>query len=436
MRPQFPQLENPGVSSASLAIMKLPMCAAPANSVSSSKEAAQPLDRRRWLILGLLLAITTINFIDRQTLSVLAPQIRENLHLSRVVYGRIAAAFQFGMMSGEFPMAWIMDRWGVRLGMAGAVIWWSVATGLHGFVRSGFSLGFLRYWMGTGECGNYSGGVKAVGAWFPASERAFAVGFFNSGSMIGAIVAPPLVVFLAKQVGYRWAFLAPALLALFWAPLWLKFCKGHAAGTKDFTPSVDLLRHRQTWAIMACRFLVGPVAQFYWYWIFDYLVTIRHMTLSQSAFATIVPFVAGGVGSLAGGLAAGWLLKKGVSIPSARQITMYVGAALCFASFAVYYAPSSALCLTMVGVALFGHTFLSANMFAAVPDMFPASAVGRVTGLHGICGGLSGVLFPLLTGILADTVSYAPVFALAGLMPLAGVMALFALSGRLKPVAL
>jgi len=175
------------------------MCAAPANSVSSSKEAAQPLDRRRWLILGLLLAITTINFIDRQTLSVLAPQIRENLHLSRVVYGRIAAAFQFGMMSGEFPMAWIMDRWGVRLGMAGAVIWWSVATGLHGFVRSGFSLGFLRYWMGTGECGNYSGGVKAVGAWFPASERAFAVGFFNSGSMIGAIVAPPLVVFLAQR---------------------------------------------------------------------------------------------------------------------------------------------------------------------------------------------------------------------------------------------
>jgi ACS family hexuronate transporter-like MFS transporter len=412
------------------------MSAAAAKPVSAAEVPAAKGDKRRWLILALLLGITTINFIDRQTLSVLAPQIRETLHLSRTVYGRIASAFQFGMMSGEFPMAWIMDRWGVRLGMAGAVIWWSIATGLHGFAKSGFSLGALRYWMGTGECGNYSGGVKTVGAWFPPAERAFAIGFFNSGSMIGAIVAPPLVVYLAAKVGYRWAFLVPALLALFWVPLWLKYCRGHAAGAKDFPPSLDLLQHRQTWAIMGCRFLVGPVAQFYWYWIFDYLVTIRGFSMKQVALVGGIPFIAGGVGSLAGGLAAGWLLKRDVSVPGARQLTMYLGAILCLASFGVYYAPSAGLCLVMIAVALFGHTFLSANMFAVVPDMFPDPSVGRVTGLHGICGGLSGVLFPLLTGILADKVSYAPVFALAAVMPMAGVILLFFVSQRLKPVVL
>ena len=412
------------------------MSAAAAKPVSAAQVPVPKGDKRRWLILALLLGITTINFIDRQTLSVLAPQIRESLHLSRTVYGRLASAFQFGMMSGEFPMAWIMDRWGVRLGMAGAVIWWSIATGLHGFARSGFSLGALRYWMGTGECGNYSGGVKTVGAWFPQNERAFAVGFFNSGSMIGAMIAPPLVIYLATRVGYRWAFLAPALLALIWVPLWLKFCRGHAAGTKDFPPSRDLLHYRQTWAIMACRFLVGPVAQFYWYWIFDYLVTIRGFSLRQIAFAGWIPFLAGDIGSLGGGLVAGWLLKRGLSVPNARQVTMYFGAVLCLASFAVYYAPNAATCLAMIAVALFGHTFLSANMFAAVPDMFPPTSVGRVTGLHGICGGFSGVLFPLLTGILADKVSYAPVFALAAVMPMAGVILLFIVSQRLKPVVL
>jgi ACS family hexuronate transporter-like MFS transporter len=392
--------------------------------------------QRRWLILGLLLGITIINFIDRQTLSVLAPQIREALHLSRTVYGRIVSSFQFGMMSGEFPVAWIMDRWGVRLGMAGAVLWWSIATGLHGFARSGFSLAALRFWMGTGECGNYSGGVKTVGEWFPRNERAFAIGFFNSGSMIGAMIAPPLVVYLATTVGYRWAFLIPALLACLWAPLWLIFCRGRATAVYHFPPSRELLRYRQTWAVMACRFLVGPVAQFYWYWIFDYLVTIRGFSLRQIAFAGWVPFLAGDIGSMAGGLSAGWLLKRGFTIPSARQITMYFGGALCLASFAVYYTPNAASCLAMIAIALFGHTFLSANMFAAVPDMFPPPAVGRVTGLHGICGGLSGVLFPLLTGVLADRVSYAPVFALAAIMPLAGVIALFGISGGLAPARL
>ncbi len=216
----------------------------------------------RWLILALLLGITIVNFIDRQTLSVLAPKIREMFRLSHQAYGRIVAAFQFGMMTGEFPMGWFMDRVGVRVGMAAALTWWSMATGLLGFARSGFGLGFLRFWMGTGECGNYSGGVKTVNEWFPQSERALAIGVFNSGSMMGAIIAPPLVVFLASRFGFRWAFAGPALLAAtIWVPVWLRFYRRATAKgfeTEQVQPfsSRELLGYRQAWAIMLCRLLV------------------------------------------------------------------------------------------------------------------------------------------------------------------------------------
>jgi ACS family hexuronate transporter-like MFS transporter len=388
------------------------------------------------------MTITVINFIDRQTLSVLAPKIREMLHLSHEAYGRIVAAFQFGMMTGEFPMGWLMDRWGVRFGLSAAVLWWSIATGLHSLAKSGLSLGLLRFWMGTGECGNFSGGVKMVNEEFPRHERAFAIGIFNSGTMIGSILAPPLVVFLARHYGYRWAFLVPAVLGAIWVPLWRKlYSPSHSVRPTalDAEPpkrpsSRELLRHSQSWSIMACRFLVGPVLQFYWYWMPDYLYTARGLSLRDIGAFSWIPFLMGDLGSIFGGWFAGILLKRHFSVLAARQITMYGGAVLCLASLAVFFVPTVADALAVIGIVLFGHTCLSANMFAAATDMFPDEAVGRVTGLHGLCGGLSGLLFPLLTGFLVDHFSYAPVFALAAVMPLAGVVALFAISRGLKPV--
>lgn len=389
----------------------------------------------RWLILAFLLAVTVINFIDRQTLSVLAPKIRETLHLSHEAYGRIVAAFQFGMMSGEFPVGWLMDRWGVRLGLGLAVFWWSIATALHAFARSGLQFGLLRYWMGTGECGNYSGGVKTVNEWFPRAERALAIGIFNSGSMIGAMIAPPLVVFLATRYGYRWAFLLPAVFGACWVPLWWRFY-GSARRQRQAqeVKGWALLRYRQSWSVMACRFLVGPIAQFYWYWMPDYLYTVRGLSLRDIGMLSWIPFLLGDIGSISGGWAAGLLLKRHFSLKSARQITMYAGAVLCLGSFAVSFVPTATYALAVIGMVMFGHTFLSANMFASVTDMFPDDEVGRATGLHGICGGLSGFLFPLLTGFLVDRFSYFPVFALAAIMPLAGVIALFNISRGLRPV--
>jgi ACS family hexuronate transporter-like MFS transporter len=384
---------------------------------------------RRWLVLALLLTITIINFIDRQTVSVLAPVLRQILHLSNEQYGRIVAAFQFGMMTGEFPMGWLMDRWGVRLGLSGAVLWWSFATGAQAVTRSGVQLGCTRFWMGTGECGNYSGGMKAIFRLFAPGERTLAIGIFNSGSMIGATFAPPLIVFLAQHYGFRTAFMVPALLGILWVPLWFYIYRDGFPTRNTLLPQAtslrSLLAQSSTWAVMLCRFFIGPVIQFYWYWIPSYLYGVRHLTLTQIGFLGWIPFLLGDTGGIAGGWAAGWLQRRGLSIYNVRRITMYSSAALCLASLAVPYLANIAAAFLAIGIAVMADNFLSANMYGAVTDLFPEHAVGRATGLTGVAGGLSGLLFPLLTGHLIDHVSYAPVFLMVAFMPLIGTSLLF-----------
>jgi ACS family hexuronate transporter-like MFS transporter len=390
--------------------------------------------RRRYLILSLLFTITVINFVDRQTVSILAPLIRAAFHLSNEAYGRIVAAFQFGMMSGELPMGWVMDQWGCRLGLFAAVFWWSAATGTQAFVRSGRQMGIARFWMGSSECGNYSGGMKAVSQLFPAKERTLAIGIFNSGSVVGAIVAPPLIVYLAQHYGYRTAFLVPALLGSIWAFLWWMIYRNPSMKTSENAPPQEplrvLLRQSSTWAVMLCRFFVGPVIQFYWYWLPSYLFAAEHMSLARIGATSWIPFFLGSVGGVAGGWSAGWLQKRGSSQYDVRRITMFASSAMCMASVVVPFDNNVATSLLMMSIAIFGHNFLSANMYGAITDLFPESAVGRATGLSGVAGGLSGLLFPLLTGILVDRVSYTPVFVLAAVMPLAGTIALLTIGKR------
>lgn len=383
----------------------------------------------RWITLALLLTVTVINFIDRQTVSILAPVLREMLHLTNEQYGRIVAAFQFGMMTGEFPMGWLMDRWGVRFGLAGAVMWWSIATGTQSFTRTGLQLGCTRFWMGTGESGNYSGGIKTIFRIFAPAERTLAIGIFNSGSMIGATIAPPLIVYLAHRYGFRAAFLVPAAFGFLWVPLWLLTHrdKGPVADEQasQTTSLADLLRQSSAWAVMLCRFFVGPVMQFYWYWIPSYLFSVRHLSLPQIGFLGWIPFLLGDTGGVAGGWAAGFLQRRGYAAYNVRRITMFSGAVLCLASLAVPYLKNTAAAFVAIGVAVMADNFLSANMFAAITDLFPDHTVGRATGLTGVAGGLSGLLFPLLTGYLVDRVSYAPVFLMVAFMPLIGTVLLF-----------
>ena len=391
-------------------------------------------ERRRWLILGLLFAITVVNFIDRQTLSVLAPVVRQTLHLSNEQYGRIVSAFQFGMMTGELPMGALMDRFGVRVALAGAVMWWSAATSMQAFTGSGLQLGLARFWMGTGECGNYSGGIKVLTQLFRKENRTLAIGIFNSGSMVGSTIAPPMIVYLLQRHGYRSAFLVAASLGLLWVPLWWLLYRNPPV-IEDNTAIApgrgvrQLSGSRPVWAVMLCRFFVGPVMQFYWYWIPNYLFHERHVSMSGIGYVAWIPFVLGDIGGVAGGWSAGVLHRRGISLYTVRRITMYSSAALCLASLFVPLAKGLLLAYLLIGVAMLADNFLSANMFGVITDLFPENEVGRVTGFTGLAGGLSGLLFPLLTGYLVDHDSYTPVFVLIGLMPLMGTLA-WSLAGR------
>lgn len=389
---------------------------------------------RRWIVLALLCTITVINFIDRQTVSVLAPVIKAAFHLSNSAYGSIVSAFQFGMMSGELPMGWLMDRWGCRLGLFAAVFWWSAATGTQAFVRSGPQLGGAFFWMGTGECGNISGGIKAIFQQFSRAERTLAIGIFNGGSVIGSVIAAPFIVFLMERYGFRTAFLVPAALGAVWALFWWILYRGPSTkeGNKNrpLIPFRAILPQRSAWAVMLCRFFVGPVIQFYWFWLPSYLYSVKHLSLMSIGAVSWIPYFLGSGGGIAAGWAANWLSKRGHTVYDMRRISMFASSALCLASLLVPLFHSVSIALTIMSVAIFGHYFVSAHMYGTITDLFPENAAGRVTGLTGVAGGVSGFLFPLLTGMLVDRISYAPVFLLAALMPLAGTLALFALAKK------
>jgi ACS family hexuronate transporter-like MFS transporter len=354
-------------------------------------------------------------------------------HLSNAAYGRIVSALGFGMMTGEFPMGYLMDRLGARLGLSAAVAWWSAATGSLALATGGLSLGLSQFWKGTGECGAYSGGVKTVTRLFEKKDRTLAIGIFNGGSVIGATLAPPVIVYLLTHYGFRTAFLVPTVCGFLWIPLWwFVYKREPKVATNASLPTVSLwqmLSNSSTWAVMLCRFFIGPVMQFYWYWTPLYLFNARHMSMAQIGFLGWIPYLMGDVGGIAGGWAAGVLLRRGLSVRNTRRSLMYGSALICVFSFAVPLMSSIGMLLTVLSVAIAADNFLSAHMFAAVTDLFPDHLVGRAAGLMGIAGGLSGMLFPLLTGVLVDKISYTPVFLMVGLMPLLGTIGLFA-AGR------
>jgi ACS family hexuronate transporter-like MFS transporter len=403
----------------------------PVEASATPGEAAPP--HRPWLILTLLFFLTVVLFIARQALSVMAPVLRTVFHLSNLEYGRIVSALGFGMMSGEFPVGALMDKLGSRLGLSLAVAWWSAATGSLALAGSGLSLGLSQFWKGTGECGAYSGGIKTITRLFKKKDRTLAIGIFNGGSVIGATIAPPLIVFLLEHYGFRVAFLVPTLAGFLWIPLWwLLYKREPKMPTEGTIPKVsmrEMLGSSSSWAVMLARFFIGPVMQFYWYWTPSYLFNSRHMSMTEIGVVGWIPFLMGDVGGVAGGWVAGILLRRGMSVRNARRLSMYGSALFCITSLAVPFMRHTLPALIMISIAIAADNFLSAHMFAAVTDLFPDQQVGRATGLTGIAGGLSGMLFPLLTGFLVDRISYGPVFALVAFMPLIGTIGLFA-AGR------
>lgn len=403
-----------------------------------TEPAGEKSDPRRWGVLSLLFFSIAINLLDRQVLSVMAPLIRDDLHLSNTEYSWIVASFLLGMTLAQAPAGRWLDHKGPRRGLPVIMAIWSGANALHALARNVLHLCGFRFLLGIGECGNYSAGVKVVARWFPPSERALAGGIFNSGTVLGAAVAPAMLVAVAQRWGWRATFLVPSLAGLIWIVPWLAFYREREedAGTKEGRrPAVgfgDLLRMRPVWGVMLMRALGGPVMHFYWYWLPEYLKRDRHFSLESMGFYAGIPFVTAGLGNLAGGWISGLLMERRRSADVARK-TVFAGAgALCAMSWLVPLVPGQWLPVLLISLATFGVSAYSANHIGLLTDLFPQRALGAVTGLAGLCEGSLNLILTLLTGAVVDRMGYLPVFVMAGLLPGLGVVALFGLIGKVK----
>lgn len=426
-----------------------------ANNKTQNEIGSFKLSGLRWWIIGLIFIITVINYIDRQTVSVLAPVITKDLGLSNTEFGTITTWFLLAYTISQAVSGKLYDKLGNKLGFTFSVVVWSVAACLHAFANGIASLSVFRFILGFGEAGNFPGAAKVSAEWFPQRQRALAQGIFNSGVALGSIVAPPAIIWLQLNFGWKTTFVVTGLLGFIWLVLWWFFYDArdkHKYLTEEEkqvieegeTPTVStetapsyakLLSYRQTWSVVMARFLVDPVWWLYITWLPKYLYDARGFDLKQIGAFAWVPFVAAGLGSVFGGWLAGFLIGKGWSVDKARKVIMAVSCLLMPAGIVAAYTSDAMFALAMISVVLFGFQVWINNVQTLPSDFFPKSAVGSVAGLGGMGAGIGSMIFTLTTGWVVDHFSYAPILVAAGLLGPIGTVVLFILAGKIQKVS-
>ncbi|MBM3738966.1 MAG: MFS transporter [Acidobacteria bacterium] len=384
-------------------------------------------DRRRWLVALLLFGATALSYLDRQALSVVAPFVRDDLHITTQQYGYAVGSFLgaytvMHVVSGRF-----VDVAGSRAGLAWAVAWWSVAAMLHGLSRGIGGLCLFRFLLGMGEAAGYPASIKCVREWFAASERALATGLFNTGAAAGAIVAPPLIAWITTSAGWRVAFVATGALGLVWVTVWLMFHAGPLARRVSYDSAAEqpvslasLITQRPVWGLCLARFLTDPVWYFYLFWLPTYLKDVRHFSLTEVGYFAWIPFLTADLGSVAGGAFSSTLMRRGVPLFRARHIAMLSSALLMPAALFAVRAENPAAAVAWISLATFGHQSWSSNSLTLPADLVTSSRVASVYGLSGGAGALAGTLVSFGLGHVVSQLSYAPVFTVAALLhPLA-----------------
>lgn len=410
--------------------------------------------RTRWWIVWTLFLSTTINYISRQTFSVLAPMITAQYHLSHTDLGRILGAFQL-----SYALAWLLggiflDTAGTRLGLALAAGFWSVVNMLTGLAGSVFSFAAFRFMLGIGEGFNWPGASKAVAEWFPNQERSFAVAIFDSGSSVGGALAALVIPWIAIAFGWRWSFVFSGILGFLWLLLWLriyypldrhpKVAQAEADFIRmgqDISPAsekhgiarwLDLLKDRNTWAIVLGRALTDPIGWFYIFWLPQYLSDARGFSLQRIALFAWIPFVAADLGNFTGGWISGQCIRRGVSVLRARTWVCAVSCLPILAGIPAARIHNAYGALALICVALWGFASWSTMGLTLPSDLFPQNVVATVTGLSGLAAGLAGAGFTFMVGILVDRYSYTPAFWAAGLLPILATVFLFLLARPAK----
>ena len=350
-------------------------------------------------------------------MGMLAPVLEVEIGWTEQQYGYIIASFQFSYAAGTLLMGYVMDRLGTRLGFSIAVTLWSIASMAHAAARSWVGFALARVGMGLSEAGNFPAAIKTVAEWFPKKERAFATGLFNGGSNVGAILAPITIPFIIAQFGsWEWVFILSGFLGFFWLIFWLMLYKkpkesrftnqaeidhiqdGEAEEASEKVSWLNLLKHKQTWAVALGKLLADPVWYFYLFWGAKFLSAKFDMNLSEMALPLVTIYVIADFGGIAGGGISSLLMKKGKSANFARKATMLGSAILVLPVMSAPYFNSAIISVGLIALAAAAHCSWSANIFTVISDLFPKKVVGSVTGFATTVSTLGGMLTALLIG--------------------------------------
>jgi ACS family hexuronate transporter-like MFS transporter len=377
-------------------------------------------DRTKWLVLSFAFLATVVNYLDRQTLSVMAPVLLEEFHISAQRYSYIVSAFMLAYTLMNGVSGRLLDRLGTKAGYAWTMAWWSAAEMLCALAAGALSLGIFRFLLGMGEAGNHPAAVKLVAEWFPPEERSLASGIFNGGSSIGAILAPPLLAWILLTAGWRTAFLAVGVLGFIWLIAWIRFypeLKGQRDAT-DRLPLKTLLRSRFLWQFTLSKVFSDPAWYFYIFWVPQYLKVVHGFSMQRIGETAWIPFLTAGIGNLAGGVVFTALLRLGRTSATTRRVAILIFSVLMTSALLVGESKSAAGCIALISVATFGYTGALANLLAIPGDVFPKGAVASIWGFASTGAGFGGMIFSLVTGWLVERYSFQPAFVLFGIIPL------------------
>ncbi len=422
----------------------------------------------RWTICALIFFATTINYLDRQVISLLKPYLSKAFSWTETDYSNIIVAFQISYAIGLVGAGRIIDKIGTKLGYALSLAVWSLAAIAHAFARSTFGFGIARSVLGLSEAGNFPAAIKTVAEWFPRKERALATGIFNSGSNVGAIIAPIAVPWIAVKWGWGLAFVLTGAIGLIWLIFWFIFYEipqkqkrllqpeyEYINSDKDEIDTVcssekicwsKLLGYRQTWAIIVAKFMTDPIWWFLLFWLPSFLTSEYGMTGTQVSFPIAVVYIMTGFGSIGGGWLSGYLIKKGWTVNKSRKTAMLSFAFCVIPVIAVQALGkyNSWFAVIIIGLAAASHQAWSANVYTTASDMFPKKAVASVIGIASMAGAVGGILIARLAGALLDhykgvghiETAYYILFIISGLAYITAWMLFNLLAPKMKQVAL
>jgi ACS family hexuronate transporter-like MFS transporter len=397
---------------------------------------------------------TTINYIDRQVLGILAPDLQREIGWNEIDYGYIVTAFQAAYALGMVIVGRLLDRFGTKIGFTVALALWSIAAMGHALARSVIGFAVARFSLGLGEAANFPASIKTVAEWFPKKERALATGIFNAGSNVGAIVAPMTVPWIALTWGWQWAFIVTGAIGFFWIIFWwrlyekpeqqkrlgkeeLSYIQSDPPDPQEKIPWMSLLKHKQVWAFAIAKFMTDPIWWFYLYWVPKYLNTSYGLTLDKIGLPLIIIYLMADVGSVGGGWLSSSLIKRGWSVNKGRKTAMLICAVCVVPIVLASQASELWIAVALLSLATAAHQGWSANLFTTTSDMFPRKSIGSVVGLGGMAGAIGGMLIATLAGfILQLTGSYMVLFGICGSVYLIALFIFSRLAPKLEQVEL